>query len=152
MGFEPFCLTFPFPLFSFCPFPAFTILTMPRQTYDDLAPHYDKAMRPFDRWFLARLRASTLRYLPAGASVLELGAGTGLNFAFYPADAEGVATEPSSAMLREAREKRRPADVNLIQSVAEHLPFKIILSMLRLRLWSSARSGVPRKPSPNCAA
>jgi ubiquinone/menaquinone biosynthesis C-methylase UbiE len=97
---------------------------MPLQTYDDLAPHYDKAMRPFDRWFLARLRATALRYLPAGASVLELGAGTGLNFAFYPTDAEGVATEPSSGMLREAREKRRPADVNLIQSVAEHLPFK----------------------------
>jgi ubiquinone/menaquinone biosynthesis C-methylase UbiE len=97
---------------------------MPFQTYDALAPHYDKAMCPLDRWFLARLRATALRYLPAGASVLELGAGTGLNFAFYPADAAGVATDPSSGMLREAREKRRPANVNLVRSVAEHLPFK----------------------------
>jgi ubiquinone/menaquinone biosynthesis C-methylase UbiE len=81
-------------------------------------------MRPLDRWFFARLRATALRYLPVGARVLELGAGTGLNFVFYPKDAEGVATEPSSGMLAIAREKRRPANVHLIQSDAEHLPFE----------------------------
>jgi ubiquinone/menaquinone biosynthesis C-methylase UbiE len=97
---------------------------MPAQTYDDLAPHYDNAMRPLDRWFLARLRATTLRYLPEGARILELGVGTGLNFVFYPTDAEGIATEPSGGMLSIAREKRRPANVHLIQSGAEHLPFK----------------------------
>ncbi|HAF14853.1 MAG TPA: SAM-dependent methyltransferase [Blastocatellia bacterium] len=97
---------------------------MPARTYDDLAPHYDKAMRPLDRWFLARLRATALRYLPEGARVLELGAGTGLNFVFYPTNTVGVATEPSSGMLRLAREKEKPDRVRLIQSCAEHLPFK----------------------------
>lgn len=92
--------------------------------YDRVAPHYDAAMRPLDRWFLARLRATTLRYLPEGARVLELGAGTGLNFVFYPTDTVGVATEPSSGMLRMAREKEKPNRVRLIQSCAEHLPFK----------------------------
>lgn len=96
---------------------------MPR-TYDDIAPHYDKAMRPLNRWFLSRLRAATLRHIPENARVLELGAGTGLNFVFYPPSARGVATEPSTEMLRLASAKEKPANVRLIQSCAEHLPFK----------------------------
>ena len=97
---------------------------MPTRTYDRIAPHYDKAMRPLDRWFLARLRATTLRYLPEGARVLELGVGTGLNFVFYPTNSVGVATEPSRSMLRIANEKKRPNHVRLVQSCAEQLPFK----------------------------
>lgn len=96
---------------------------MPR-TYDDIAPDYDKAMRPLDRWFLARLRATTLRHLPEGARILELGAGTGLNFVFYPSSALAVATEPSSGMLGIAKTRERPDNVALIQSCGEHLPFK----------------------------
>lgn len=65
-----------------------------RPTYDDLASHYDAAMRPLDRWFLAPLRAEMLSQLPENARVLEVGAGTGLKFAFYPAK-HGVASEPS---------------------------------------------------------
>ena len=93
-------------------------------TYDDIAPHYDRAMRPLERWFLARLRAATLRYLPEGARVLELGAGTGLNFVFYPTNTAGVATEPSSGMLQLAKQKEKPNRLRLIQSCAERLPFK----------------------------
>jgi phosphatidylethanolamine/phosphatidyl-N-methylethanolamine N-methyltransferase len=100
------------------------LLFMPDQTYDRIAPHYDRALRPLDRWFLARLRATTLRYLPEGARVLELGAGTGLNFVFYPTNATGVASEPSSNMLRLAGAKERPEKVRLVQSCAEQLPFK----------------------------
>jgi ubiquinone/menaquinone biosynthesis C-methylase UbiE len=97
---------------------------MPARTYDDIAPHYDKAMRPLDRWFLARLRATTFRYLPEGARVLELGAGTGLNFVFYPTNTVGVASEPSTGMLRIAKQKQKPDRLRLIQSCAEQLPFK----------------------------
>jgi ubiquinone/menaquinone biosynthesis C-methylase UbiE len=93
------------------------------RTYDEIAPHYDRAMRPLDRWFLARLRAAALQQVPAGARLLELGAGTGLNFVFYPTDAAGVATEPSSGMLQLAKEKKRPERVRLVQSSAEQLPF-----------------------------
>lgn len=100
------------------------MIEMPPRTYDEIAPHYDKAMRPLDRWFLSRLRAATLRYLPEGARVLELGAGTGLNFVFYPTNACGAATEPSGGMLSIARAKERPNNVRLVQSSAEHLPFK----------------------------
>jgi phosphatidylethanolamine/phosphatidyl-N-methylethanolamine N-methyltransferase len=95
-----------------------------RQNYDDIAPRYDAAMRPLDRWFLARLRETTFRYLPEDARILEIGAGTGLNFVFYPTNTLAVATEPSREMLKIAKAKEKPHSVRLIQSCAEHLPFK----------------------------
>lgn len=97
---------------------------MAPRTYDEIAPHYDKAIRPLERWFLRKLRAATLRQLPAGARTIELGAGTGLNFLYYPTNAAGVATEPSRGMLSIARQKSRPASVSLVQSSAERLPFE----------------------------
>ncbi|HKP72117.1 MAG TPA: class I SAM-dependent methyltransferase [Pyrinomonadaceae bacterium] len=92
-------------------------------TYDRIAPHYDRAIRPLERWLLARLRSRTLRALPADSRLLEVGAGTGLNFPHYPRGAHGAATEPSREMLRQARAKPRPARVHLIQTCAERLPF-----------------------------
>jgi phosphatidylethanolamine/phosphatidyl-N-methylethanolamine N-methyltransferase len=96
---------------------------MPK-TYDQFAPQYDAVMRPLERWFLTRLRTETFNLLPRNARVLELGAGTGRNFVFYPADTSGVASEPSSEMLKIAKERRRPSAVTLVQSRAEELPFK----------------------------
>lgn len=95
---------------------------MPR-TYDEIAPRYDAAMRPLDRWFLARLRETTFQYLPVDGRILEIGAGTGLNFVYYPNNALAVASEPSREMLKIAQSKRRPERARLIQSCAEHLPF-----------------------------
>jgi ubiquinone/menaquinone biosynthesis C-methylase UbiE len=93
------------------------------QTYDEIAPHYDRGMAPLDRWFLGKLRAATLRQLPENARVLELGAGTGLNFPFYSPTAAGVATEPNWSMLEIAKSKDRPANIQLVQNCAEQLPF-----------------------------
>ena len=97
---------------------------MPARTYDEVAPHYDAAVRPLDRWFLARLRSATLSSVPDDARILEIGAGTGLNFVYYPDNALGVATEPSREMLKLAAGKPRPAGVKLLQSCAEALPFR----------------------------
>ncbi len=59
--------------------------------------------------------------------VLEIGAGNGLNFAFYhPDTVERVeATEPDSVMLGFARERAAAArvPVNLVQAAVENLPF-----------------------------
>ena len=63
----------------------------------------------------------------ARGRVLEIGAGNGLNFAFYDPDrVERVeATEPDSVMLEHARKRAAaaPVPVNLIQAPVENLPF-----------------------------
>jgi phosphatidylethanolamine/phosphatidyl-N-methylethanolamine N-methyltransferase len=91
--------------------------------YDRMAGHYDRAIGPLERRFLARWRADALRELPAESRLLEVGAGTGLNFPFYPRGAHGVASEFSCEMLKVARSKHRPASVHLVQTSAEELPF-----------------------------
>jgi ubiquinone/menaquinone biosynthesis C-methylase UbiE len=78
-----------------------------------------------ERSFLGPLRRDTAG--KASGVVLEVGAGTGLNFPYYdPATVERVeAAEPDAAMLRYARTHLRQArvPVQLTQAVAEHLPF-----------------------------
>src|SRR6266478_46487 len=63
----------------------------------------------------------------ASGVVLEIGAGNGLNFAFYdPGLVERVeAIEPDTAMLRYARERaaEAPVPVTLTQAPVESLPF-----------------------------
>ncbi|HEX8709754.1 MAG TPA: class I SAM-dependent methyltransferase [Pyrinomonadaceae bacterium] len=91
--------------------------------YDRFAARYDRAFAPLERRFLARWRAEALSALPAESRLLEIGAGTGLNFPFYPRGAHGAASELSGEMLRVARGKARPEGVRLVQSDAAALPF-----------------------------
>jgi phosphatidylethanolamine/phosphatidyl-N-methylethanolamine N-methyltransferase len=91
--------------------------------YDRCAPNYDRLIAPLERKFLARWRAQTLAAIPVDSRILEVGAGTGLNFPFYPRAARGVASEPSYEMLKIARGKNRPEGLHLVQSSAERLPF-----------------------------
>jgi len=93
-------------------------------TYDRAAAFYDRLMRPLERAGLGRLRAAALAELPACARLLEVGAGTGANFRFYPREARAACAEPSREMLLRARAKpERPAGVALVQARAERLPF-----------------------------
>ena len=96
---------------------------MAKRTYDEVAPNYDRAMRPLERWFLRRWRAELFRELPLPGLLLEVGAGTGLNFEFYPREASAVAIEPSLEMLKIANQKSRPEGLTLVQGVSEKLPF-----------------------------
>ncbi len=63
----------------------------------------------------------------ARGRVLEVGAGTGLNFGFYPPDAEVVAIEPNRPLRERARARSRSADVHaaieVVDAIAERLPF-----------------------------
>ena len=93
------------------------------EIYDRFAPHYERAIGPIEKRFLSRLRSEIVKAIPADGFMLEIGAGTGLNFPYYPASACGVASEPSFQMIRIAGAKERPAGVELLRCSAEALPF-----------------------------
>ena len=84
----------------------------------------------FYRWFGALgdrgESAARRRRLLADAEgvVVEIGAGTGLNFPHYPAGLEVAATEPDPHMLKAARKaaSRAKAKVTVLRAAAEALP------------------------------
>jgi ubiquinone/menaquinone biosynthesis C-methylase UbiE len=80
-------------------------------------------MRPLERLFMARLREKTIAALPVQSRLLEVGAGTGLNFQYLKSEACGVASELSHEMILRASMKSRPGRVHLAQSSVEALPF-----------------------------
>ena len=84
---------------------------------------YDKLSARFEERVGRELRPRLLAQ--ARGRVLEIGAGTGANLAFYPpAVDEVVATEYDEAMLARARGKTVPANVTLMQADAQQLPFE----------------------------
>ncbi|MFL6256547.1 MAG: class I SAM-dependent methyltransferase [Pyrinomonadaceae bacterium] len=99
------------------------------QVYDRFAAVYDRNMRPLERIGLARLRARALAEVApslaeGGGRLLEVGAGTGGNFPFYPTGARAACVEPSCEMLLRATGKpERPAGSLLVRAFAERLPF-----------------------------
>lgn len=92
-----------------------------RQTYDSFARFYDRAFAPLEHYYLDGLRRRVLSALPANGSILEIGAGTGVNFKFYPKCRHAVASEISRQMIEIARPKA--GEIALIQADAQTLPF-----------------------------
>ncbi len=86
------------------------------------AATYDLCLWPGERLGLRALRRRAVAGLRG--RVLELGAGTGLNFPHYRDAAEVVAVEPDPAMRRRAATRARAASVPivLVDAYAEALP------------------------------
>lgn len=97
--------------------------TKRKHHYDHFAKRYDKIFSPLERSFLPKWRKETLSFLSNDARILEIGAGTGLNFRFYPQDCCGMASEISLKMLELANDKIESKSISLIQADAEILPF-----------------------------
>jgi ubiquinone/menaquinone biosynthesis C-methylase UbiE len=91
------------------------------QTYDRLARFYDAAFSPLERFYLDNLRKRVLAELPNDGRVLEIGAGTGVNFKYYPSCRHAVASEISLKMIDIARGKSDKIDI--LQADAQTLPF-----------------------------
>src|SRR5689334_6340576 len=94
-----------------------------KRIYDRIAENYDKSLAPLERWFLAHWREETMSYLAENSKVLEIGAGTGLNFRFYPEECAAAASEISIKMLEFAKHKIDSKNIKLVQADAENLPF-----------------------------
>lgn len=96
-----------------------------RNAYGSYARFYDRVFGlVFEGGRLAVMKALNLK---AGdkAHVLEVGVGTGLSLAKYPATAEVTGVDLSSDMLERAHAKAAaaPAKVNLHEMNAQHLEF-----------------------------
>lgn len=85
---------------------------------------YDAVMGVAERGRVGRLRRAMVPR--ACGRVLEIGAGTGLDFPYYQPDAWVVATDPDLDMLRRARPRAHAAgaQVLLVAANAELLPFR----------------------------
>jgi len=78
--------------------------------WDRLAKHYG-LVELLSEWYLKTFRKAL--WARAEGRILEAGAGTGLNIAFYPAKARVTATDLSGVMLRRARERAHEQNVNV---------------------------------------
>jgi ubiquinone/menaquinone biosynthesis C-methylase UbiE len=80
----------------------------------------------FDGLIDRRLRAAKLElFRDVPATVVEIGAGTGANLRYYPAEATVVAIEPSPTMQARLvqRAQEHAVDLRIESSSAESLPF-----------------------------
>ena len=84
---------------------------------------YDYLMNPIEKRYITRWRKKLLSH--AEGRVLEIGAGTGINFPLYKHCTKVDAIEPNPYMIEKARVRRSLASVpiNLLESKGEHLPF-----------------------------
>ena len=84
---------------------------------------YDALMWGFERAAIGGWRRRLARR--AYGRVLEVGAGTGGQFKWYPAGVQVVAVEPDAAMAARARLRAAAAiaDISVVEAAAESLPF-----------------------------
>jgi ubiquinone/menaquinone biosynthesis C-methylase UbiE len=82
------------------------------------ARFYDRVAQKAEIEALAERRKALISCLKG--NVLEIGAGTGVNFQFYTKDANVLAIEPSPYMLRQAKEKKKGRkNIRLLQTSVE---------------------------------
>ncbi len=95
-----------------------------RRRYDRLAFAYDIIEAPLERFRFAVWR-SALRGAYHGATVLEVGVGTGKNFPYYPYGVKIVGVDLSPRMLMRARRKasNRDLSVELREMDVQNLDF-----------------------------
>lgn len=88
-----------------------------------LAPVYDRLSAPWEQRRFAGWRAALWALVPAEGNGLEIGAGTGANFPFYPPASRIVASDVSLQMLQQARDKPHRGRTPFVACDVQALPF-----------------------------
>ncbi|CAN5666255.1 class I SAM-dependent methyltransferase [soil metagenome] len=88
-----------------------------------LAPIYDRLLAPLERRGFRRWREALWRAAPQAGLGLEIGAGTGANFSYYPEGARVVAADLSLRMLAAARTKQDRGRTGMASADVQALPF-----------------------------
>lgn len=85
--------------------------------------HYDRLMRPMEQGPFRDIRKKLLSH--ARGDILEIGAGTGINFPLY-VQGEVTAIEPVAAMRQQAKPRTELAKVpiHMLEGDAQALPFE----------------------------
>jgi len=94
---------------------------MTMSIFDGTASVYDLALAPLEVAGLGRLRRRLIA--EARGAVLEIGAGTGVNFSHYADGARIFALDASREMLATARRRPCRACATVTQADAQSLPF-----------------------------
>lgn len=89
----------------------------------NFARYYDSFMKPIEQRYITTWRKKLLTQ--ARGKVLEVGAGTGINFPLYQQCDEVFALEPNPFMVEKAEVRRKQASVpiTIMAGKAEKLPF-----------------------------
>jgi len=90
--------------------------------YDRYAGVYDTLLAPLEAAFLGQWRKELIEILPSSGPIIEIGAGTGLNFKYFRNISELVATDISLEMLRHAH--NRNPEVKIVRADACRIPFQ----------------------------
>lgn len=85
--------------------------------------YYDTLMKPLERRAFHAIRKQLLEQ--ARGTVLEIGAGTGINFSYYRHADKVTAVEPEPSMLEQSLIRAQLSDIpiEVIRAGAEKLPF-----------------------------
>ncbi len=114
---------------------------------------YDRQMAKVEKAGLRTHRETVLA--EASGRVLEIGAGTGCNMAFYGSAVEALTmTEPEIPMLRRLERKARSSTRRAFSSCVHRpriFPSRTTRSTPPSRPWCSAVSMTSREPFVNCA-
>ncbi len=96
-----------------------------RKRYNRAARFYDLHQAVAEQLIFRRLRGQLWAKAPATGRILEVGVGTGVNIAYYPADAHVTAIDLSDEMLARAKQRaeRLHAAVDLGLMDAQRLDF-----------------------------
>ncbi|GAE91108.1 SAM-dependent methyltransferase [Gracilibacillus boraciitolerans JCM 21714] len=87
-----------------------------------MANAYDTIMQPFEKNRFKKVRENLIRQ--ATGDILEIGAGTGINFQYYKKDCIITAIEPDQAMRQLAFKRIGDRQITIHNEKAQSLPFE----------------------------